>query len=122
MGEYAEMMLDGTCCENCGEYIGQGTGYPGYCSSQCAAESGIPTEEANDKPHKCPVCKKGFKTEGGMKMHRQTVHADRRKVDCPGCGKRVKAAGLQMHMEAKGCGNVPHSIPDPDDDFDVLED
>lgn len=34
MGEYAEMMLDGTCCEGCGEYLGGGSpGFPRYCGS-----------------------------------------------------------------------------------------
>ena len=33
MGEIAEMMLDGTLCEQCGEYIGEGEGYPRACDS-----------------------------------------------------------------------------------------
>lgn len=37
MGEYAEMMLDGTCCQSCGAYIGDEVGYPRYCSD-CAKE------------------------------------------------------------------------------------
>lgn len=40
MGEYTEMMLDGTCCEGCGEYMGAGYGYARYCSKQCAEERG----------------------------------------------------------------------------------
>lgn len=31
MGEIAEMMLDGTLCESCGEFIGDGDGYPRKC-------------------------------------------------------------------------------------------
>jgi hypothetical protein len=31
MGEYAEMMLDGTMCCNCGEYLGSDNGYPTSC-------------------------------------------------------------------------------------------
>ena len=35
MGEIAEMMLDGTMCECCGEYIhGPASGFPSYCSKQ----------------------------------------------------------------------------------------
>jgi hypothetical protein len=41
MGEIAEAMLDGTLCEACGTYIGEGDGFPGYCSSQCAADRGV---------------------------------------------------------------------------------
>jgi hypothetical protein len=36
MGEYAEMMLDGTCCAGCGEFMdGSGDGFPRYCSEAC---------------------------------------------------------------------------------------
>lgn len=31
MGEIAEMMLDGTLCESCGDYIGNGEGFPVKC-------------------------------------------------------------------------------------------
>jgi len=31
MGEYAEMMLDGTCCSQCGEFLDANTGYPTLC-------------------------------------------------------------------------------------------
>jgi hypothetical protein len=37
MGEIADMMLDGTICEQCGEFIGEPVGYPRLCSS-CAEE------------------------------------------------------------------------------------
>lgn len=37
MGEYAEMALDGTMCEGCGEYLGNGPGFPRYCSACQAA-------------------------------------------------------------------------------------
>ncbi len=40
MGEIADMMLDGTLCECCGEFIGDATGYPGYCSKECAEGRG----------------------------------------------------------------------------------
>lgn len=31
MGEIAEMMLDGTLCEQCGTFIGEPVGYPRLC-------------------------------------------------------------------------------------------
>lgn len=40
MGDMAEMMLDGTMCEGCGVYIGEGDGTPEYCSEQCARDRG----------------------------------------------------------------------------------
>lgn len=43
MGEIAEMMMDGTLCEGCGEFIGNaGAGYARYCSPQCANDRGAP--------------------------------------------------------------------------------
>ena len=40
MGEIADMMLDGTLCEGCGEYIDdEGYGVPRYCSDECAKDS-----------------------------------------------------------------------------------
>lgn len=42
MGEIAEMMLDGTLCECCGEFMdGPSEGFPRYCSPQCAADRGV---------------------------------------------------------------------------------
>lgn len=37
MGEAAEMMLDGTVCGTCGEFIDDsgGDGFPRYCSTSC---------------------------------------------------------------------------------------
>jgi hypothetical protein len=41
MGDIADMMLDGTLCEGCGEFIGEDEGYPRYCSEQCKKDRGI---------------------------------------------------------------------------------
>lgn len=49
MGEIAEMMLDGTLCECCGSYIGDGRGFPGYCSAECAKGRGASTEGSPDE-------------------------------------------------------------------------
>lgn len=40
MGEIAEMHLDGTLCEACGDFIGEPCGYPRYCSPKCAKQVG----------------------------------------------------------------------------------
>lgn len=41
MGEIADMMLDGTLCEGCGVYLGNGKGYPQYCQN-CKSDNRIP--------------------------------------------------------------------------------
>ena len=32
MGEIADSMINGECCQSCGVYLGEETGYPRYCS------------------------------------------------------------------------------------------
>lgn len=99
MGEYAEMMLDGTLCEACGEFIddGGGEGIPRYCSTACAADRGmvytpparrqrmpqpkrltIVYKVAADpqqahKPWLCP-CGKRFKADGDARQHLKHAH------------------------------------------------
>lgn len=68
MGEIADMMLDGTLCEGCGEYLGGDDGFPQYC-------------------HACKPSR-----SGGSSIQRPT------KVACPDCGKMVKRAGVQDHQ------------------------
>ncbi len=77
MGDIADMMLDGTLCEGCGEYIGDATGFPGYCSPKCAAGRG-----ADYTPF-------------------ERVKVKRVMVSCPKCGKRVKEIGLPDHTRDK---------------------
>lgn len=63
MGEIADMMLDGTMCQGCGEWLhegGDGLGYPGYCYG-CK-----PRPEKKKK--KSPQQNKAIKKEDGQKM------------------------------------------------------
>ena len=69
MGEIADMMLDGTLCERCGEYLGTDNGYPTYCAS-CANEIEVKFSGVGKKE----------------------------KVSCPHCKKRVKKIGLSDHI------------------------
>ena len=77
MGEIADMMLDGTMCECCGEYIGSDIGYPQYCSEQCARDCGA-VEVEGVAMTKCGQPRPS-------------------KTNCPDCGKLVKKAGLADH-------------------------
>ena len=73
MGEIAEMMLDGTLCEGCGEYIGADACYPQYCSPECAADRGLPIEPhkpiQEKKRHECTTCGKKFQRIRHLKQH-----------------------------------------------------
>jgi len=76
MGEYAEMMLDGTCCCSCGEFLGDGDGFAAYCSS-CEPEEIKPIKLAKVKSVKLkktiPCAHKGcarkFINDEALKQH-----------------------------------------------------
>src|SRR6185312_10679181 len=97
MGEIADMMLDGTLCEGCGEFMGDdGDGWPRYCSPDCAAARGMPytppdkrpklnnplrrvlaKERPRDRgPYQCghPGCDQTFRTEHAARQHRRDKH------------------------------------------------
>ncbi len=65
MGEYAEMMLDGTCCSFCGEFIGTDNGYSTPCAS-CA-------DDDYQTPPKAPNRRMGKATRRALlEMHKST--------------------------------------------------
>ena len=75
MGEYAEMMLDGTCCSVCGEFLGGSEGYPITCPS-------------------CRDDERGNQSIAYTKCGQPRPS----KTNCPTCGKLVKKAGLADHQ------------------------
>ena len=46
MGEIADDMIDGSCCEQCGEYFEESVGYPRLCPS-CLIENQEEVVETN---------------------------------------------------------------------------
>ena len=71
MGEIADMMLDGTMCAGCGEWMHggeDGHGYPQYCSA-CAQEVETPVS----LKVRCPTCGKRVK-QRGLRDHQRDVH------------------------------------------------
>lgn len=100
MGEYAEMMLNGACCAQCGELLGgRDNGIPRYCSASCEAgeepyvpctrkqkvdrtadrgESVVcePTDayQQEHKPFKCSDCGRRFRLESAARDHWRNMH------------------------------------------------
>lgn len=69
MGEIAEMMLDGTMCQGCGEWLcdgEDGAGFPGFC------EACQPKERPRlAKAYRCSVCRKGFRSNAALDQHKK---------------------------------------------------
>lgn len=67
MGEIANMMLEGTLCAGCGEYLeqGWGDGFPRYCAG-CAPPS-------LKVKVKCPQCGRSVKAVG-LDQHIRDAH------------------------------------------------
>lgn len=56
MGEIADMMLEGDMCECCGEWLGDGgSGFPRYCSAECARDRGADHVQVKEKKKKTIV-------------------------------------------------------------------
>lgn len=92
MGEVAEMMLDGTLCEGCGVFLNENSpGHPCHCHA-CAAENQAEKKTQRISAH-----------------HKQ--QAAQKKVPCPTCGRRVKAAGLADHIRDSHAVNQPALSP-----------
>lgn len=49
MGEVSDMMLDGTLCQTCGEYLGDGDGYPVTCPGCKVDTPARPSKNASKK-------------------------------------------------------------------------
>lgn len=74
MGDIAEMMLDGTLCEGCGEYLGEGDGYPQYCAGCAEPQPRAAPSKRRSRIHQCPECKKMCRGKAGLAHHRREVH------------------------------------------------
>lgn len=76
MGEIADMMLDGTLCACCGEYLGCDDGYPVYCAG-CEPEfipkpDPLPAKRGRDTP--CKRCGKMLCGQFALQQHIKDKH------------------------------------------------
>src|ERR1700686_4601532 len=79
MGEIADMMLDGTLCQECGEYMDGDSGYPRTCGA----------------------CSGRHRRSGGTSRPTVAPEGGRAKIECQTCGKRLVPAGLKDHQRDK---------------------
>ena len=73
MGEIAEMMIEGSICQYCGEFLGAGDGFATSCSS-CDERDDMQGEVEEKPIIECPSCNKTFKTAQGARQHYQAKH------------------------------------------------
>lgn len=88
MGEIADIMLDGTMCSQCGEFLDggrDGPGFPGLCASCADGDRSAPRRETpfarvlpdgKSKPKRilCPECGKKYRGAEGLAMHARDKH------------------------------------------------
>lgn len=83
MGEIAEMMLDGTMCQVCGEFMdigGEPAGYPVTCAG-CQPDGdeildAVCREVITERTRECsePDCHRKFKTHDACLQHWRAKH------------------------------------------------
>jgi len=89
MGEYADMMLEGMICQWCGEFLGEGDGFPVICAG-CQSSEKVNQHGQNAPAYKPFICEHGkakgftgctrrFKTEAARDQHRRDKHESRMK-------------------------------------------
>ena len=77
MGEYAEALLDGSCCQFCGVW-----------NDEILAGGPEDTFEPDGTPWICRGCKEDETPKP-------------QKIACPNCNKMISPIGLKQHQEAK---------------------
>jgi hypothetical protein len=77
MGDNADAMLDGTFCEGCGSFIDLegGTGFPRYCSPQCARDRGAIVPRRVLKSRHLSVAEKRFRSRNHFVRPRRWLTA-----------------------------------------------
>ena len=70
MGDIADFILEGGLCQGCGEYLGEGDGFPTFCAS-------CQREERESRPQvdkvRCKICRKKVAAIG-LADHRRAKH------------------------------------------------
>lgn len=84
MGEIADMMLDGTLCQECGVFIGGPVEYPRTCGD-CEKER-----------FACALCSKLTESDQALADHKKDMHGSQA---CDICGKEL--AGRQGVLDHK---------------------
>jgi hypothetical protein len=113
MGQFAESMIDGSSCEQCGEYLGDAVGYARSCAA-CGgdgdSESSKARRAANRENSNCLLRDRGYQFEEKNGAAHLIVQTERGVVDFwPGTGKFAFRKG---GYEGRGVFNLmQHAAP-----------
>uniref|UniRef100_A0A1B0FE42 Uncharacterized protein n=1 Tax=Glossina morsitans morsitans TaxID=37546 RepID=A0A1B0FE42_GLOMM len=73
--------------------------------------------QTEERPHKCELCGKAFKTRRNMKMHR-LIHSDEKPHQCPECGKSFRRSDkLRDHRRRVHSELRPYKCTECDKSF-----
>lgn len=84
MGEIADMMIDGTMCQVCGEFLGDPQGYPITCDG-CKSRGDDPNDVSlankprDPKTVECPepLCERKFRNRQAAAQHWVDKHGEK---------------------------------------------
>lgn len=71
MGDIADAIINGDMCQETGEWIGGGQGFPRSSTDPFRSAQSI---GRNAKDTKCEVCGKKFRGQEGLKAHIKALH------------------------------------------------
>jgi hypothetical protein len=103
MGDIADMMLDGTLCEGCGEFLDENPpGYPRRCIG-CGGSNPISPRQALKRPLGTPLWTKTPKAERAAKHNRERRERARlagKPFECSRCHRLFcTEGGLKQHSK-----------------------
>ena len=74
MGEIADMMIEGDMCQVCGEWLGEGDGFPRTCRGCAGDADEIDHDKLLRAKVRCPTCGKRCKGHQGYLDHWRAKH------------------------------------------------
>ncbi|SRR6266702_5907882 len=105
MGEYAEMMLEGICCEACGEFIGNEIGYARYCSPACTPVGFVSEREQilrdrHRRSSMAGMAKPRAKKAARIDRERHEAAKSKKPFPCPHCQNLFRTEnGMHEHRK-----------------------
>ncbi len=123
MGEYAEMMLDGTCCSCCGELLGDWENPAGYAMTCPSCADDLDDEPAAKTPRTettwgCGECGRDFGSRNALGQHIRAKHSPKQRswaTHGPELLRAAEAARKKLREVCEDCFGEYHDSDGLDD-------